>query len=159
MVRFAAVLAFTFIVWRPKGSLSGLSQVHIKFRTLQESVSKLKTSLESRDERLERTESLHVMDQESFKKKILEDFEKKLGETKNYLIILENKLESIQIKMDNQLTAIQLVKLNKGLPNKYYRCKKNVHFMNKHVCENNNPNPPAISHSAPSHDPSPFRVV
>jgi len=125
MVRFASfVLAFTLIVWSPEGSLAGLSQIHIKLRTLQESVSNLKASLESRDERLERTESLHVMDQESFKKKILEDFEKKLGETKNYLIILENKLESIQIKMDNQLTAIQLVKLNKGLPNKFYRCKK-----------------------------------
>jgi len=105
MVRFAAVLAFTFIVWRPKGSLSGLSQVHIKV----ESVSNLKTSLESRDERLERTESLHVMDQESFKKKILEDFEKKLGETKNYLIILENKLESYRSRWTSSLQPFNLL--------------------------------------------------
>jgi len=37
MVRFASfVLAFTLIVWSPEGSVAGLSQVHVKLRTLPE---------------------------------------------------------------------------------------------------------------------------
>ncbi|XP_016928898.2 C-type lectin domain family 4 member F-like [Drosophila suzukii] len=82
----------------------------------QEVLSSLKDSLESKYIKLERQQ---IAMQESLKMTVVQDFEDKLSRTEAHLTRLENKLQSIQSKIDNHLTAISetLSKLNtKSIP-------------------------------------------
>jgi len=71
--------------------------------SIQEVLSSLKDSLESKYIKLERQQ---IAMQESLKITVVQDFEDKLSRTEAHLTRLENKLQSMQSKMDNHLTAI-----------------------------------------------------
>ncbi|XP_037710390.1 uncharacterized protein LOC119547561 [Drosophila subpulchrella] len=79
--------------------------------SIQEVLSSLKDSLESKYIKLERQQ---IAMQESLKLIVAQDFEKKLSRSEAHLTSLENNLQSMQSKMDNHLAAISetLSKLN-----------------------------------------------
>ncbi|XP_041674049.1 accessory gland protein Acp29AB [Drosophila eugracilis] len=106
---------------------------------LQEAISSVKASLESKDVKLDRLQSQLIATQESIQKLIPQGLQEKLSRTESQLNDLENKLQSMQSQMDSHLTAIKatLSKLEvKSIPQGFERIGQRYFYIQENKKEN-----------------------
>jgi len=83
------------------------NQVQIQLASLQDAVTNVRTSQEFQERKLDRMDSQQIAMQESLRNIIPQNFVEMLSRTEAHLITIESKLQSMQIRMDNQLRALE----------------------------------------------------